>query len=126
MGVIFGLDSWSCELNRSTMKGFLALSAFVVLAAAAPRVRQAPPPNNHNNNHNHNHNNQHNAGNIGPLVHNEVVALLAADKTLTQADCESKCDAIFSLLDKNDENVTDRVCHHACDCVLPQHYLRSQ
>merc|ERR1711941_79639 len=51
-------------------------------------------------------------------IHTEVVALLAADKNLTQANCDKKCDAIFALLAQKDETLTDRVCHHECDCVI--------
>merc|ERR1711879_352320 len=71
-----------------------------------PAKRQQPP-NNHNN-----------QGNLVPLIHTEVVALLAADKNLTQANCDKKCDAIFALLAQKDETLTDRVCHHECDCVI--------
>ena len=48
------------------------------------------------------------------LVVNEVQALLAADSSLTLEACTTQCDAIFNLIDVEDEQEVDQMCAQQC------------
>merc|ERR1712039_794299 len=63
---------------------------------------------------------QHHGGHapLAALVHNEVVELVKANAGLTSAECTSKCDALFGLLESHDEQSTDDHCKHACECDI--------
>ncbi|XP_005094927.1 uncharacterized protein LOC101862255 [Aplysia californica] len=61
---------------------------------------------------------QHHNGGMGDLIHHEVVALIQADPNLTVDNCVTKCDALFDLIDQHDEDRTDDMCKHACDCEI--------
>merc|ERR1712130_499199 len=55
---------------------------------------------------------------LAELIHHEVHALFQADPNLTMDNCVTKCDALFDLIDSNDENVTDDLCKKNCDCEI--------
>merc|ERR1711936_567798 len=96
-----------------TMK--VAIVLCVCLAVAMAQFNQ------HGGNHG-NHNGQHHGGHdpLAALVHNEVVELVKANAGLTSAECTSKCDALFGLLESHDEQSTDDHCKHACECDIDQ------
>merc|ERR1711879_598741 len=47
-----------------------------------------------------------------------VAAILRQDASISSADCEKKCDAVFAMLDTNDEAATDDHCKYACQCAV--------
>merc|ERR1719357_1763742 len=55
---------------------------------------------------------------LGHLVHSEVRALIAADATLTQSECEVRCDAMFQLGTDTTEQQLDTMCTRACACEI--------
>merc|ERR1711936_45863 len=50
------------------------------------------------------------------MVHLEVQELIKANAGMTSAECTTKCDALFGLLESHDEAQTDDMCKHACEC----------
>merc|ERR1711872_1070898 len=52
------------------------------------------------------------------IVHTEVQAIIAANSGISSAECEIKCDAVFNMMDTNDDSSTDDHCKHACQCDI--------
>merc|ERR1712012_1449195 len=64
------------------------------------------------------HQQQHGDHQLMHLIHNEVQALIQANPGMTSAECTSKCDAVFDMVDANDEQLNDQMCKGACECDI--------
>merc|ERR1712141_536069 len=67
---------------------------------------------------NHGDHGQHGGDPFMHIVHTEVQAIIAANSGISSAECEIKCDAVFNMMDQNDETSTDDHCKHACQCDI--------
>ncbi|BFZ17090.1 hypothetical protein BsWGS_20129 [Bradybaena similaris] len=52
------------------------------------------------------------------LVQHQVHAIIAADQSVTVADCTKTCDAAFVLLNPIDESINDHECSFQCYCQI--------
>merc|ERR1711963_369323 len=66
----------------------------------------------------HGHGMHEPGGQMLHLIHQEVVALMQAHPNMTSSQCSTKCDAIFHLLDDQDEAMNDELCDGACKCEI--------
>merc|ERR1711963_798277 len=64
------------------------------------------------------HQQQHGDHQLMHLIHNEVQALIQANPGMTSAECTAKCDAVFDMVDANDEQLNDQMCKGACECDI--------
>merc|ERR1712241_620257 len=109
-----GISDLTAQLNI-TMKVAIVLCVCLAVAMAQFPWDHAGQQNQHGGQHGGQH------GHHDPLielVHNEVVELVKANSGLTSAECTSKCDALFGLLEAHDEQSTDDHCKHACECDI--------
>merc|ERR1711963_1028913 len=65
----------------------------------------------------HGHGMHEPGGQMLHLIHQEV-ALMQAHPNMTSSQCSTKCDAIFHLLDDQDEAMNDELCDGACKCEI--------
>ncbi|XP_055897933.1 uncharacterized protein LOC129928278 isoform X1 [Biomphalaria glabrata] len=57
---------------------------------------------------------------LGDLVHHEVEAIMNQYPHLTIHECTVRCDALFDMGTTADEQATDDLCRHACECEIRQ------
>merc|ERR1712012_522897 len=113
-----GISDLTAQLNI-TMKVAIVLCVCLAVAMAQFPWDNAGQQNQHGGQHGGQHGDH--MGHHDPLielVHNEVVELVKANSGLTSAECTSKCDALFGLLEAHDEQSTDDHCKHACECDI--------
>merc|ERR1711963_339876 len=109
-----GISDLTTQLNI-TMKVAIVLCVCLAVAMAQFPWDNAGQQNQHGGQHG-DHMGHHDP--LIELVHNEVVELVKANSGLTSAECTSKCDALFGLLEAHDEQSTDDHCKHACECDI--------
>merc|ERR1712110_169807 len=113
MGAI-SRSTWTSQ--TITMKVAIVLAVCIAVAVAQFPWDHAGQQGGDTNNQHNQHHGHHDP--LIELVHNEVVELVKANAGLTSAECTSKCDALFGLLESHDEQSTDDHCKHACECDI--------
>merc|ERR1712121_65751 len=98
--------------KQTTIKMYKLVALAALVAVAVAQFNQ--------NQHGGQHQQQQHGGDhqLMHLIHNEVQALIQANAGMTSAECTSKCDAVFDMVDANDEQLNDQMCKGACECDI--------